>query len=147
MRLWLLVVVVVLLGLAECGKIPQSGDFTDFVTKYGKKYVNEVEWTYRQSLFSQKLAHVNQHNSKSDRSYEKGINEFSDLTKDEFLGNAFEAIQKNIPSGLRKSINGLLRNLEIPLRLWEGCLRPWQLPLNKRLKLALIGPTVKRHPE
>ena len=53
-----------------------------FLAKYGKTYVSKDDISSRFNTFSDNLDRINEHN-KGD-SYKMGINEFSDMTIEEF---------------------------------------------------------------
>merc|ERR1719436_1385058 len=57
--------------------------FEDYVQEYEKVYSTKDEYSYRKNLFEAKLKDIFQHNSE-DHTWKKGVNKFSDLTKEEF---------------------------------------------------------------
>jgi len=59
-------------------------DFLEFEHRFNKVYDTETERNRRFEVFRQNLAEIRQHNSQQDVSYIKGINQFADLTADEF---------------------------------------------------------------
>jgi len=59
-------------------------DFLEFEHRFNKVYETETERNRRFEVFRQNLAEIRQHNSQQDVSYIKGINQFADLTADEF---------------------------------------------------------------
>ena len=61
----------------------ESTRFSTFKGKFGKKYSSESEEAYRRSVFEAKLAKIEAHNAKN-LSWRKGVNEFSDMTFEEF---------------------------------------------------------------
>ena len=61
----------------------ESTRFSTFKGKFGKKYSSESEEAYRRSVFETKLAKIEAHNAKN-LSWRKGVNEFSDMTFEEF---------------------------------------------------------------
>lgn len=58
----------------------------DFKIMYNKQYTNKSIEEYRENIFNDNIAMINNHNHNYD-SYKLGINEFADLTQDEFFGN------------------------------------------------------------
>jgi len=79
------VVVALLCGLAL------ADEFSDFMVTYNKAYSND-EYHNRRAIFYDNLAEINQINSEG-RSWTAGVNEYSDLTWEEFKGR-FLAPQK-----------------------------------------------------
>ena len=57
--------------------------FASFKQKFGKIYSSPEEEAYRLSIFSARLLRIDDHNSKN-LSWRKGINQFSDMTFEEF---------------------------------------------------------------
>ena len=57
--------------------------FERFEKDFGKKYGSEIERAKRKAIFEESLHEAKMHNSKTS-SYKKGINKFSDWTKNEF---------------------------------------------------------------
>jgi hypothetical protein len=58
-------------------------EFESFKLKHNKAYTLAEE-IYRLSIFHQTLKRINEHNSNPHKTYRKGINQFSDLTLEEF---------------------------------------------------------------
>jgi hypothetical protein len=59
--------------------------FSLFEEKYNKKYETFIELEYRFQIFKENLQRILIHNLDKERKYTIGINEFSDLTAEEFL--------------------------------------------------------------
>ncbi|CAH8363982.1 unnamed protein product [Eruca vesicaria subsp. sativa] len=105
-----LVVLVILIGSHESTPIPdglrkveeafvkilgQSShvlSFARFTHQYGKKYENEEEIKHRFSVFKENLDLIRSTNKKG-LSYKLGVNQFADLTKEEFQRNKIGASQ------------------------------------------------------
>lgn len=62
--------------------------FDTFMKRFDKVYASEAEQLMRRQIFNENVAHIMKHNSK-DKFYKLGVNEFSDLTNDEFEGQLF----------------------------------------------------------
>jgi len=63
-------------------------EFKEFVNKYGKHYSNPVEFAKRQAIFAKNKLKRLVHNLKyvaGETGWEESVNQFSDLTKEEFL--------------------------------------------------------------
>lgn len=71
---------LVLFGLALASKELQ---FAQWMTKFNKEYSSDTEMAYRFGIFSAKLDAIEQWNNEG-HSWKKGINQFSDLTTEEF---------------------------------------------------------------
>jgi len=77
-----------------------DGAFENFVKRFGKSYVDEAERAIRFAIFKVNLAKVEAENAKS-HSYKLGINEFSDLTDEEFLSNHLGMLDTMEARGLK----------------------------------------------
>jgi len=80
--------VLVLCGVA----LATADEFTSFMSTYNKAYTQE-EFARRRAVFYDTLAEINQINSEN-RGWEAGVNEWSDLTWEEFKGRFLMAPQK-----------------------------------------------------
>lgn len=58
--------------------------FKEFVSTYHKVYDSTTGYNKRQEIFCQNYEFINNHNSQNDTSFELDINEFADLTNEEF---------------------------------------------------------------
>ena len=59
-------------------------EFESWKIKFNIKYDSAFENAYREKIFMEKKVAVELHNSNSFRTYNKGLNMFSALTKEEF---------------------------------------------------------------
>ena len=57
--------------------------FMEFMAKYGMTYGTKAEYQFRLNEFTQKLAAIEEHNSRNGETSTVGINKFADFTKDE----------------------------------------------------------------
>jgi len=64
--------------------------------KHNIKYSSEFENSYRERIFLEKKAIIEAHNSNPLRTYNRGFNKFSAMTKDEFR-QTFLTLQTNTP--------------------------------------------------
>lgn len=62
---------------------PTLNNFNNYLHKYGKSY-NSNEYKYRYEIFKDNVNYINDINSNEFYSYRLGINNFTDLTKNEF---------------------------------------------------------------
>ena len=60
------------------------GEFHSFRTEHGKVYPTEAEANHRLIIFKQNLAMIRKHNADKTSSYKLGVNQFSDMTFEEF---------------------------------------------------------------
>ncbi|XP_030554226.1 protein CTLA-2-beta [Drosophila novamexicana] len=62
-------------------------EWTEYKQKYQKDYQSSGDEEKRQKIFCQNLSEIEKHNAAYDlgqETYKKGVNEFSDLTQDEW---------------------------------------------------------------
>lgn len=102
---------ILLLALLACAALVSAsltqkeyqGHFSSFVKKFEKKYASE-DFFNRFEIFRQNLDIINEHNALG-RSYSLGVNEFTDLTFDEFKAKM---------TGLRYKQNDYIRSINAP---------------------------------
>ncbi|RRT40783.1 hypothetical protein B296_00046833 [Ensete ventricosum] len=75
------------------------------MAQYGRKYANESEKSYRLGVFTRNLDYVNAFRQAGNHSYTLGLNEFADLTKEEFTATYTTTITR--PSASEVSYPGL----------------------------------------
>lgn len=73
-----------LLHLAEIGGQEENHGFSQFQVEYQKKYLREGEEQYRKQVFLKNVQNINKHNSDPQQTYTQGVNQFTDLTPEEF---------------------------------------------------------------
>merc|ERR1719397_2313771 len=61
-----------------------AGQFSSFIKKFDKSYSTNSEAKYRMEVFTTNMKMMREHNSRPGVSYQMGVNQFSDLTKEEF---------------------------------------------------------------
>jgi len=61
-----------------------TAEFNSFRSKFNKIYSSESDAQYRQAIFNKNLEMINKHNSDTTSTYQLGVNQFSDLTFEEF---------------------------------------------------------------
>jgi len=59
-------------------------DWDQYKNNFNKTYHNPKEEAYRKDLFLKKAAEIDLHNADGSKTYKKGINQFTDMTKEEF---------------------------------------------------------------
>ena len=108
-----LLVISITLALAQGdGNILQK--FRDFKLKYKKSYRSLNEEVERLKIFQANLAEIEAHNN-GKSSYTKGINQFTDLTKDEFK-ETFLGL-KTFPSSLSSAVRSVKAERNITRQL------------------------------
>ena len=60
----------------------ENYEFEDYIQDFNKSY--EQEFDIKKQIFEENLREIKIHNSNPDFSWKKGVNKFSDLTKEEF---------------------------------------------------------------
>merc|ERR1712045_58016 len=79
---------VVVLAQAHAGSLSLNAKFAAFKHSHGKQYTDAFEEAYRKGIFAANLAKINQHNvehANGEHSWTMGVNQFTDLTHDEFM--------------------------------------------------------------
>merc|ERR1712055_934266 len=104
--LWSLVLVSISLALAE------QNDFVRFKSEYGKKYSSLEEELHRMKIFQSNLKKIDDHNATSDVTWTMAVNQFADLTEEEFktemLGGYIRTPQSgNLATGVKMEIGEL----------------------------------------
>lgn len=64
---------------------PQQLSFSEFKATFNRTYANETEEAYRAAVYNKLASEIEVHNAKG-LSYTLGINQFSDMTHEEFKG-------------------------------------------------------------
>ena len=59
--------------------------FKEWQGQHNKMYSRPGETFYRLAIFAERLASIKAHNAKPDQTYTQGLNQFSDMTYEEFL--------------------------------------------------------------
>ena len=63
---------------------PQTLNYLNYLRKFGKSVPNSQELLYRAKLFEEYVAKMEKHNANTSNTWQIGINQFSDLTPQEF---------------------------------------------------------------
>ena len=77
-------------------KNQQYQQFNDWITEHGRSYGTQAEYVFRFEQFKKSLTEMEQHNGKNS-SYTLGLNQFSDLTKEEFRSR----LKANRPNNMK----------------------------------------------
>lgn len=71
---------------------PSVYSFDEHKKAYGLKFDSTFEEKYREKVFAENVAKIEAHNSQNENSYEMGINQFTHLTKEEFVETYLKTI-------------------------------------------------------
>merc|ERR1712133_298516 len=88
MKLLFATALVVVLAHAHAGSLSLNAQFASFKHSHGKQYTDAFEEAYRKGIFAANLTKINQHNvefANGEHSWKMGVNQFADLTHDEFM--------------------------------------------------------------
>ena len=92
----------------------KAEQFANFRAEYNKEYTSASELEYRFAVFMDTLKVIENHNNKGDSSYTLGVNQFSDLTFEEFTAK-YLGLPEDVKSESDDSIvENDLENLGIP---------------------------------
>lgn len=58
--------------------------FSEYLSVYSISYSSSFERSYRERVYKERVEAITAHNSDPDRTYEKGVNQFTHLTREEF---------------------------------------------------------------
>jgi len=61
-----------------------DSEFMNFVSEFRKSYGSQEDFVARREIFKQNYLQNIKHNNEGDQSYKLGVNQFSDLTEQEF---------------------------------------------------------------
>ena len=87
----LLYVIIMLLGSSVSAKI----SFDDFILTYGKEYETKDERAYRKSVFDKNVAYIDEFNGRGNSSFTMAMNQFGDLTFEEFTSHLPKPKEEN----------------------------------------------------
>ena len=101
-----LAVIIAIIGAAAVllnnQSTPAVSEFESWKAHHGITFSSEIENAFREKIFLENLAKINQHNSNDYRTYDMGLNQFSALTQEEFaqtyLGTIISEEGKNVES-------------------------------------------------
>jgi len=79
-----LLIIFVVFAVVLCETNDEATQFHRWMLEHGKVYESNVEYLTRLSIFTSTLRKINTHNSREDVTWQQGLNEYSDLTWEEF---------------------------------------------------------------
>jgi C1A family cysteine protease len=62
-----------------------ESEFQQWKAAHGKVYDSKFEEKYRETVFNQNVAKINAHNADKTQTHQVGVNQFTDLTQEEFV--------------------------------------------------------------
>ncbi|CAH1110878.1 unnamed protein product [Psylliodes chrysocephalus] len=130
----LLIIAITAVYSLETGKL-----WKEYKVNFQKKYTNEQEENRRFKIFQEKIREIQKHNdryNKGEVSYYMGLNQFSDLTHEEFvkLLNLRKKISLDLPktsfkipvgADIPDSIDWREKNVVSEVKNQDGCLSCW----------------------
>jgi len=115
--------------------MPNSDSFEQYKATYQKIYSKEGEESYRRIIFLKNLVKIAEHNTNPSNTYQMGVNQFTDLTNEEFqaiylssliLPNSptdIKVLQKETPSNI--NIDWQALGKVSPIKNQGSCLSDW----------------------
>merc|ERR1712213_62430 len=107
---------VVVLAQAHAGSLSLNAKFAAFKHSHGKQYTDAFEEAYRKGIFAANLAKINQHNvehANGEHSWTMGVNQFADLTHDEFMAmNTLSIPDKSMASSVDWRDSGAITEIK-----------------------------------
>jgi len=100
--------------------------FSRFVDQYQKKY-ELAQFFERYNIFKSNLDYIVAHNLRADKSYTLAMNQFGDLTTEEFSRKYLQSASSNTETSVAQLHNGLVNSADIPERVdWreKGAVTP-----------------------
>nr|GMC96477.1 cysteine proteinase 3-like [Ipomoea batatas] len=106
--------------LQVIGSTPRALSFARFALKYGKRYESPEEMKRRFSVFKESLKTIRSHNNRG-LSYKLGVNEFADITWDEFRTQRLGAAQNCSATSKGKRLEARWHHKpnKKPRRMWS----------------------------
>ncbi|KAK7462507.1 hypothetical protein BaRGS_00038443 [Batillaria attramentaria] len=96
---------------------PYEKTWADFKTKFGRQYASSEEESYRKQLFMDKVKGIEAHNKdymNGKTTYWKDINQFSDMTGEEFASYVHLEPNEPTPSRVKRQQKGICTKYTVP---------------------------------
>lgn len=130
------IIISAALLISQLDTAPSAGPYAEYkayAKKFGKSIVNDVEIVYRAKLYENYVEEMRKHNADPSKSWKMGINQFSDLTKEEFvrtyLGEKGEAHPKfkeePVNTGFAGEVDWRTRSIITPIKNQGKCGSCW----------------------
>ncbi|KAK7412439.1 hypothetical protein VNO78_03900 [Psophocarpus tetragonolobus] len=84
-----------------------------WVSQYGRSYVDEAEKEKRFTIFMENLKFIENFNSGENKSYKLGLNQYSDLTEQEFIASHTGLNISNLPRSSSRRRHKVLVDQEL----------------------------------
>lgn len=94
-----IVILAIAVMMANCS-------FDEFVDEFQKVYSSEKEYAKRKEIYKFNLGEIERHNLYSNSSWKLGVNQFTDLTRDEFISKikGYKLLGRKSSSSLAQNI-------------------------------------------
>lgn len=79
------VIAAVFLLMPKAEDVKLNAEFEQFKKSFGRQY-SASEETYRRTIFEENMKKIREHNARNDETYEMGVNQFTDMSQEEFVG-------------------------------------------------------------
>lgn len=112
----------------------QTNQYLAYLKKFNKPIPKEDEFIYRSQLFAQYVAAMERHNASPNQKWQMGVNQFSDLTHDEFKatylgelssGESIKTVEEPVNAGFTESIDWRTKNVVTAVRNQGSCGSCW----------------------
>ncbi|KAL4445563.1 hypothetical protein ABPG74_004637 [Tetrahymena malaccensis] len=121
--IWCLTLVLLFLAKLNC-QVVKNTDLVQSLTAYNKwrssnqrQYLNEDEKIFRQAIFLENFEKIQEFNKDSSKTYEQVLNQFSDMTQDEFIQKVLNPVlsdPKNTTRAYSSTLQQAPQNYQIP---------------------------------
>ena len=100
--------------------------FADFIARYGRSYASKTEVDTRFEIFANNFDDIKAHNEQFEAGktlFQKGVNKFSDLTKDEFNAR-YHSAMLGTPTPKKSFRPHVFQSNKLTSAFWDW-INPW----------------------